>query len=284
MPGPQPAMLKNLVKIAFKAHAIVLPTKWKQPVGNPEGRQYIDAFKLTELVRPFSASKLFLPATPNKYHVDTQKKLHKQFDKYIDGICDAICGAWDKWRLQAKFSNLIINGPVAVGSPGCLKGPKLKSLIMMQAPKSSPAEKKYSDSVAKHLSKAWGDWQGKVMVPGLPWYPAFTAFPLAMAPPMPNIPMPLIVCPSAMAAEMLVPSKLKDGMVKAHNDKKALHHKELFDSIGKGVSVVFLIWLVSQQIMNVLGKGPVPTYAPPYVPVGPVVGGQNIAVPGHLSA
>ena len=35
---------------------------------------------------------------------------------------------------------------------------------------------------------------------------------------------------------------------------------------------------------RVLGKGPVPSFAPPYVPVGPVVGGDNIAVPGHLLA
>jgi hypothetical protein len=36
--------------------------------------------------------------------------------------------------------------------------------------------------------------------------------------------------------------------------------------------------------MLVLGKGPIPTFAPPFVPVGPVVMGDNIAVPGHLIA
>jgi len=25
-----------------------------------------------------------------------------------------------------------------------------------------------------------------------------------------------------------------------------------------------------------------PTFAPPFVPVGPVMGGDNIAIPGHL--
>ena len=43
------------------------------------------------------------------------------------------------------------------------------------------------------------------------------------------------------------------------------------------------MWLPQQQIMLVMGKGPVPTYAPPYVPVGPVIGGDNIAAPGHLA-
>ncbi len=283
MPGIQPALLKQLTKLKFKSHAIILPTKWKQPIGNPKGKMYVDSFKLHELVRPFSQAWLFLPATPNKYHVDTAKKLHGQFDKYIDGISDAICGGIDKWRMQAKFSNLKVMSVSAIGAPGCLKGPKLKSLIMMQAPKSKKNEKKYSDAIAKHISEAWDKWQGKVTVPGLPWYPAFAAFPGPMAPPMPNVPMPLLLCPSAMMSEM-TPTKLKDGMVKKLNKKKWYHHKELFDSIGTALSVCFLLWLLSQQVMNVLGKGPIPSFAPPYVPVGPVVGGDNIAIPGHLSA
>jgi hypothetical protein len=42
------------------------------------------------------------------------------------------------------------------------------------------------------------------------------------------------------------------------------------------------MWLPQQQVMLVMGKGPIPTFAPPFVPVGPVMGGDNIAVPGHL--
>jgi hypothetical protein len=36
----------------------------------------------------------------------------------------------------------------------------------------------------------------------------------------------------------------------------------------------FTIWSVNSQVTLVMGKGPVPTYAPPYVPTGPVVGGD----------
>ena len=216
-------------------------------------------------------------------HCDSTKTLHDIFDKYIDGICDAICSGVDQWRLQAKFSNLKVMSVSAIGAPGCLKGPKLDSLIKMSAPKSTKQEKKYSDAIAKAVSDAWGKWQDKVMVPGLPWYPAFAAFPGPMAPPMPNIPMPLLMCPSAMMAEMTVASKLKKAMVDNYGDKKALHHEELFDAIATGLTVAFLLWVLSQQIMNVLGKGPIPTFAPPYIPVGPVIGGDNIAVPGHLA-
>jgi hypothetical protein len=36
------------------------------------------------------------------------------------------------------------------------------------------------------------------------------------------------------------------------------------------------------MVTNVLGTGPVPTFAPPYVPVGPVVGGIANMPPGGL--
>ena len=44
------------------------------------------------------------------------------------------------------------------------------------------------------------------------------------------------------------------------------------------------MWLPMQQVMLVMGKGPIPTFAPPFVPVGPVVMGDNLPIPGHLMA
>jgi hypothetical protein len=36
-------------------------------------------------------------------------------------------------------------------------------------------------------------------------------------------------------------------------------------------------------VVGVLGQGPVPSFAPPTIPVGPVVGGSVIPTPGHLA-
>jgi hypothetical protein len=262
MPGIQPTLLKTLAKAAFKAKSIQLPMDWQQPTGD-EGKQYVDAFKLTELAVPPDPSKLFVAASPNKYHVDTVKKISNQFEAYIDGICDAICGGIDMWKLQAKFKDITVMAVSAIGPPGCLDGPSLENLIMLQAPKASPSELKYSQAISKHIAKAWKDWQGQVMVPGLPWYPAFAAFPGPMAPPM-------------------TAPQLKQGMVDALGDDKAQHHADLFDSIGQALGTTFLAWLGMQQVMLVMGKGSIPTFAPPYMPVGPVVGGDIISAPGHL--
>lgn len=283
MPGIQPAMMKQLAKLAFKAHAIQLPVDWKQPTGNPEQKHYADAFKPSERAVPPDPSKLFIPASVNKYHVDAVKKVSGDYEKYIDGICAAVCQGIDLWRLQAKFKDLKIMAVSAIGAPGCLAGPELKSLILMTAPMSTPQEQKYSKAIASHVSEAWKKWQDNVTVPGLPWYPAFAAFPGPQAPPIPNVPMPLITCPSPMMSEM-TPEALKKGMIDKLGETDAQHHAELMDSVAKAIGALFLAWLPQQQVMLVLGKGPIPTFAPPFVPVGPVVAGDNIAAPGHLAA
>jgi hypothetical protein len=204
-------------------------------------------------------------------------------------MVDAVGFSHNLWKLQAKFKDLKINALTALGTPGCLDGPELESNIK-NAPmvaSFSGNMKKHRDAVATGVSKCFKKWQDKVMVPGLPWYPAFIVFPGPMAPPMPNIPVPLIMCPSAMMTQIIMPDDMTkamddalDGGLKDKDPDKQFH--ALHDAIATTLSLAFLMWLPMQMVMLVLGKGPVPSFAPPFVPVGPVVMGENIATPGHL--
>lgn len=45
----------------------------------------------------------------------------------------------------------------------------------------------------------------------------------------------------------------------------------------------FLAWLGAQMVTGVLGHGPVPSFAPPHSPVGPVMGGEAMPNPGCLA-
>jgi hypothetical protein len=63
-------------------------------------------------------------------------------------------------------------------------------------------------------------------------------------------------------------------------DPKALHHKELFDCVADAFDKCFKIWQGATQVTNVLGTGPIPTFAPPFVPAGPVLGGVGTMTPG----
>lgn len=268
-------MLAQLAKINFISKGINLPMEWSQP-----GEQYPDAFKPSEVATaPNSPMNLFRDATLNKYHVDTAKTIGKQHEKYIDGICGAICDAIDKWMKMTMITSALINGPVGVVLPGSFVGPPLMPLIFGTAPKNTPQEIKYSNAVASALGTLWQAWQTGLM--GTLMYPAFAAFPGPVAPPMPNIPLPLIAF-SSPGESGLSPSTLKITMDANLADPKALHASDLFDAIAKAFNTVFQIFKASTMVQNVLGMGPIPTFAPPFVPVGPVVMGTVIPTPGVL--
>jgi hypothetical protein len=289
---PPLTLVKPAGGVVFLGHGLKLPSQFTAPSGDPAADHYKKAWKpedkiaIPQLIPPW-----FMPAeSGNKYYQDTCDKIGNDFKSFHDTMLDAVAYAHNLWRLQAKFQNLIIAAVSAVGTPGCLDGPELESNIknapMCMAFTGNKA--KHRDAVAKGVSKCFKDWQSKVTVPGLPWYPLFAAFPGPMAPPTPNIPTPLAACVSPMMTSIITPMQMKSAMDDAlDGDLKSKDHDKqyeaLHDAIATVLAAAFAIWLPAQQVIGVLGKGPIPTFAPPYVPVGPVVGGDNIAMPGHLA-
>lgn len=278
MPAPQATMMQQLAKAQFMSFAIKLPVDWKQPQG--EGaKQYGKAFKEGEHVGTVTPPTLFVPASTNKYHTDTVNKLSQQFNDYIDGICSAICSAWSQWQAAATMTGILIAGPTASG--GQVVGMPLQPIIFGQGPKTTPAELKFTNTIATVISNAWLTYTATIKVPGLPWYPAFAAFPSPVAPPTPNVPVPVVALTQVtVAVSKMV---LKGQMIGTHGDPLAPHHKELFDSIADAFEKCFQLWQTSTMVTNVLGTGPVPTFAPPVVPVGPVVGGMGTMTPGGFA-
>jgi hypothetical protein len=286
---PPLQFIKILGNLKFLSHGLKLPSEWKgsnsirpETQFNPDHRLAIPT-----LIPPW-----FMPQEiPNKMHQESCDKIGQNMKDLHDDMLDAIGYAHNMWKLQAKFQNLQIMAVSAIGTPGCLDGPELESLI-----KNAPMcaswtgnKAKHRDAVAAGVSKCFKNWQGQVTVPGLPWYPAFAAFPGPMAPPMPNVPMPLIACPSAMLTQITMPDTLAQEMTSAldgdlKSKDKAKQHEALHDGIATVLALAFLMWLPQQQVMLVMGKGPIPTFAPPFVPVGPVMAGDNLAIPGHLMA
>jgi hypothetical protein len=275
MPAPQKSLFVQLAKINFLSKGIQLPTSWVQP-----GTQYPSSFSPKErIVTPNSPMNLFREASLNKYHVDSAKTIGDQFAAYIDGICGAICDGIDKWMKTAMIAGVVINGPVGMLLPGGVMGPPLMPLILATAPKKTPQELKYSIAIANAFGVLWLPWHMGLM--GMLTYPAFAAFPGPMAPPMPNIPVPLIAF-SSPGESGLSPGNLKNLMYGMLADPQALHAMDLFDSIANAFGVVFPIFKATTLVQNVLGMGPIPTFAPPFVPVGPVLGGTVIPTPGIL--
>lgn len=275
MPAPIASAMQNLAKLKFMSFAIRLPTDWRQPQGDA-GTAYPKAFKPNELVGVPPIPPMFVPATPNKYHCDTARDIGNKFSNYIDGICSAICSAWSQWQTAATLTGVIVNAVTATG--GQVVGPPLFPLIMATAPKAGLMETKFSLAIANAISNGWLSYTATIKVPGLPWYPLFAAMPSPVAPPTPNVPVPVIAL-----TQLTVPvsmNVLKMQMVGNLADPLAPHHAQLFESVATAFEQCFQIWQASTMVTNVLGTGPVPTFAPPFVPAGPVIGGMGNMLPG----
>lgn len=276
MPAPQAAQMQQLARLKFTSFNIKVPQNWQTPSGDPDAKHYGDAFKPEEKTTAPGMPPLFQPASMNKYHTDAQKMHIDKIGKFIDGICSAICSAWSQWQSMATMVGIVIAGPTA--SVGQVVGPPWMPLILASAPKETPMLLKYSNAVANVLSTAWLSYTATIKVPGMPWYPAFAALPSPIAPPTPNVPCPVIALTQVTAP--IMPDVLKMQMVGQLADPTAPFHDKLFEAICDAFDKCFKIWQASTMVTNVLGTGPVPTFAPPYVPVGPVVGGVGTMTPG----
>lgn len=280
MPAPQASAMKQLARLKFSGFNLKVPDGFQKPSGEL-GDMYDKAFKPEEKVTmpAMTAPPLFTPHSMNKYHTDVQKMNTSEIGGFIDGICSAICSAWSTWQSAATMVGVVITGPVAVG--GQIVGPPLTPLILAQGPKSKPSALKYTTTIANVIGTAWLTFTATVKVTGMPWYPAFAAVPSPVAPPSPNVP-----CPFAALTQVPVSisaSVLKAQMVGMHGDPTAMYNQQIFEAVADAFEKSYNLWKVSTMVTNVLGTGPVPTFAPPYVPVGPVVGGVGTMTPGGFT-
>lgn len=276
MPAPQAKLLAQLTKTNFIAKNIKIPMNWKSP-----GAQYQAAFAPADLsVPPNPPTCLFREATQHRMHVDAAKNMSDDYEAYIDAISGAICSGIDQWMKTAAIAGVMINGPVGMLAPGNVMGPPLAPLILANAPKSGAQDLKYSNAIANAVSTAWQTWQ--LGLSGMLSYPAFVAFPGPVAPPTPSIPMPLIAF--ASGGEALLGATPLSAQMKANfADPAAPHVNELFDALANAFATVFQMFKLSTLVQNVLGTGPIPTFAPPIIPVGPVVGGVGTGAPGCIA-
>jgi len=223
---------------------------------------------------------LFKVASNTTDNVNYQKGIHDLYNSLFDNLLDAIQHGFGMYKMSAGLTDVQINGPIATG--GRLKGPAMDSFIR-SAPMVagwSNYTARFRDAVAKGFQMQWENVERSVRVPGLPWYPSFAVFPGPQAPPMPNVPTPFLALMQDHSS--MEPQALKTAMRTALSGQVD-YADEFFDSLAAGVQSGFTIWKSTQMVTNVMGMGPVPAFAPPYVPVGPVVGGSIL--PGqHIAS
>lgn len=184
-----------------------------------------------------------------------------------------------RWRSQAVLKGVVINGPTATG--GSVSGPALQPVIEQTMTEAGvPAA--VARAFAAPVSNAWSSWASSLRVHGLPWYPAFASFPGPMGPPTPNVPTPLMALAgisTPLSAASLKASIRNALGARARDAQAAAAINEFADDFAAR----FARYQAAAMVTNVIGSGPIPTFAPPYVPVGPVVGGKGNMKPGGFT-
>ena len=191
------------------------------------------------------------------------------------------------WIIGSYVQGGSVRGPNAELTAGSLKSSVDIEQRLMQALTIERVPAPIAQTLAKELGGAWRAWaEGFTLsLPGA--YPKLAAVPGPMAPPTPaSGAFPLARGMSAgehrLSAAMLSPRLITALRAPAGRDVAGLDGA--INELASWVEASFRDWKLTAQVVVVMGKGPIPSYAPPYVPVGPVVMGDNISGPGHVIA
>ncbi len=215
-----------------------------------------------------------------KYCCDLDHTSHLDCDSaaedYWGALATAVLPALEKgfavWRSSAQiYSGRIIAIALIVEGNSVWGAKHAFSSELFDVIGEGPNRWKITEAISGAVRAGLEKYERSFRVPGFPAFPAFAAFPGPNAPPMPgHLPM------AATLGDLtgLTPAGLKSGIMDRLGDLKDSPGAETAaQTIAHAVSVGFLAWRTTGNAF-VLGAGPVPTFAPPYVPVGPVVNGH----------
>jgi hypothetical protein len=191
-------------------------------------------------------------------------------EAFRDGVND--------WIGMARIRGGQVNGPNAMLTPGSLASDANLESTIFQKLTVAQAPPDVARSLARELAAAWNGWAAGFQMPLPGAYPTLAAFPGPLAPPTPTIrPMPLAAGVSSgevgLKAVVLLP-RLAQALQPYTMRFRGSSPDEALKVLATWIETSFVEWKNMAMLTGVLGKGPVPTFAPPYVPVGPVVRGD----------
>jgi hypothetical protein len=243
MPAPQPEALSTSTKQALADRNIALPMRrW------PIGLQYLNTYTSDELsTSPKASGGQYREPTLNQNHDQADRNMVCIYERFIDGICSAICDAIDTWMHTASIVTVVSTDTIGTVLPEATIGPCLKPLILATAPSTTVQEKKYSNAIATAVSENWRLWHT-----GLSGILTFPSSGL----PGPNIPTPLMTFTSK-GEKNLAPKILAEKMSKHLNDVSASHANELFDCVSEAFYTHFQIFKAKTLITGVFMTPPI---------------------------
>ena len=195
----------------------------------------------------------------------------------------------NEWILRARVGLGRIQGPNAEITPGSLSSDVNFEPMLRDAMTAAGAPAPVSQLIARELAGAWREWADgfRMSLPGA--FPGFAAFPGPQAPPTrtAQASYPLSMGSSAGEYRLRAPS-IQARLTSALHASAGREASEMGTEVRRLANWIDLSvrdWMASAQVIELMGGGPTPTWAPPYVPVGPVIvgSGHYSAAPGRLA-
>jgi hypothetical protein len=194
---------------------------------------------------------------------------------------DAFREAVNEWIGKARIQGGRIQATDAVLTPGSLTSESNLQDGVFQRLVRAKVAAPVAVALSAALAAAWNEWAAgfQMHLPGA--YPTFAAVPApyAQAPSASMAPLTQGSSPGEMALKAPVLARRLITSVKPHARMLgAGSPDQSMTALATWVDASFDEWKRVVRIGGLMGKGTVPTYAPPYVPVGPVVMGDNASV------
>jgi hypothetical protein len=181
------------------------------------------------------------------------------------------------WILASRVQGGRIMGPNAELTPGSLVSHVDFEQTIVQSLAAAKAPAPLAQTLARELYSAWKEWSDglRMILPGA--YPTFAAFPGPYAPPTPAAqayPLSQAMSPGEYRLQAAVCLARLRTALQPYLSRDTGGFEKEFSGLANWIEGSFREWKASARLVGILGKGPAPTFAPPYVPVGPVVMGD----------
>lgn len=183
----------------------------------------------------------------------------------------------NEWIGQARVQGGKVSGSAAVLPAGSLNSDVDIEKRMLAILSASRVPTEVSAPIATVLAGAWHDWAAGFQMQIRGAYPTLAAVPAPSAPPTKASISPVLSQgTSAGEASLSAPvlAKRLIAAVRMHAPGvSGGSSDQAMQNLAAWVDASFVRWKSTVRLTSLVGSGPVPTYGPPYVPVGPVIQG-----------
>jgi len=179
------------------------------------------------------------------------------------------------WLAEAEIlaSHCAVNGPNVTGTKGVFSSGYEFAGSVRTALLDAGAPAAVAEGWQTALEDAWNGYADQATIGGLPWYPSLLLYAGDEAPPVANFPGPLAGLVSVGGIRLSPPALADRIAYEIGADAATTDAGYAIAAFANEIGARFLAYVAATQVVNVMGGGPVPAYAPPLVHHAPVVGG-----------